>query len=255
MGKEPMMEIKKMNEQYIWSPPIYNELELIEHHLENETDEACDDWAFAMFEDKKNNSLIVAFEGSEFDEEPTNFYDDAKNQLGDNQIIKEMETKYISKWLEKNNKNNKKDVYFVGHSEGGLYAAFVLKDDDRFNIKHRITFNPAKTRDHSNIINLRSRLDVVSRALSQDTKCWTICEGGHGIKHFLKQNILMTESEEWIAEKSWKEMQSMAEQFAEEPPVTFSSLVYHYGSRAGSIAFNKLMEWTMPGIMPLFFSG
>ena len=74
-----------------------------------------------LYQDKINNSLIVAFRGTNISMFPTDILFDLYNELGNvttkPMIIEMSET--VSKWLDEYNQNKQYDeVTFVGHSEG-----------------------------------------------------------------------------------------------------------------------------------------
>ena len=182
-------------------------------------------WDYVLFENQQNNSLIVAFRGTDIADQPSEIIADIFNEIGDSAykpIVKTM-SKQVSKWLDTYNRDGQYDeVSFVGHSEGGLFARFVLYDDERINF--RVTFNTAKPRNYFNFrtkddpISLitgfaEREKDILFKRNVPDSDVWTICKGVHAIAYFNKRGILF---EDDTYRKSWKEVKELTLKFKED---------------------------------------
>lgn len=185
---------------------------------------ASDGWDFMLFHDKKNNSLIVAFRGTDISEMPTDVLYDLYNELGDptmKPMIIEM-SQTVSKWLNKYNQNNQYDqVTFVGHSEGGLFARYVLHNDKR--IHCRITFNTAKPWGFYNFRSKDDPITLISGFVMRQAEIWihrrlpdqvwTICFGGHGIRNFAANGVLIDENDK---RKTWHDVKKLEQEFKQK---------------------------------------
>eukprot|EP01083_Nonionella_stella_P085302 236483_1 len=200
----------------------------IDRHINIKERQSEKGWDYMLFENTQNNTLVVAFRGTEL-KRLTEDIEDVLNELSiwdaedakNNAIVRGM-SKTVSIWLNKHklNNNNKPydEVTFVGHSEGGLFARFVLSGDPR--IKHRITFNTAKP---EHMFNFRTKNDPISwitgpverdvkklltmtRGPIDDAVVWTVCDGEHGIHYFRKKGVLIDEDNR---RKTWQQVKCL----------------------------------------------
>eukprot|EP01083_Nonionella_stella_P085303 236484_1 len=195
----------------------------IDQHISIKERESEEGWVYILFENKENNTLIVAFRGTDLSKLASELIVDLFNEIGDprnKQIVRAM-SRNVSNWMDKYNNNHQYDeVTFVGHSEGGLYARFVLCNDPR--IKYRITFNTANP---ENLFNFRCKDDPVSwitgtvtrdvevlfkRGPIDDAVVWTICEGIHGMHWFSKIGVLIDEDNK---RKTWQKVKGLTNKF------------------------------------------
>lgn len=187
--------------------------------------ESAKGWDYILFEDKKNNSLIIGFRGTQIIKQPTDIIYDLLNEIGTTQhkpIVIEM-SKVVSLWLDKYNNNNQYDqVTFVGHSEGGLYARYVLYQDKRINC--RITFNSALPKDVYNFRSLddpitlitgfeKRQIDIWIKHKQPGNNVWTICKGGHEIHNFRKSGVLIHENNQ---RKTWHQVNQLQKEFEQK---------------------------------------
>eukprot|EP01084_Bolivina_argentea_P113847 202813_1 len=198
----------------------------IDQEVEIKERNSAQGWDYILFENKQNNTLIIAFRGTDISKQPSDIIDDLYNEIGSashKPIFIQM-SKNISNWLDKYNNNNQyKEVSFVGHSEGGLYARYVLQNDNRINF--RITFNTVKP---ENIYNFRSKDDPITlitgfvkrqkdilfkrREIPNDN-VWTICPGEHGIHYFNKIGVLIDENNH---RKTWDEVKALRDHYKQQ---------------------------------------
>ena len=96
-----------------------------------------------------------------------------------------------------------------------------MLNDDRINC--RITFNAAKP---SGVYNFRSKDDPITLISGFEKRqneiwihkklpdqVWTICDGGHGIRHFAAKGILIDENDK---RKTWQDIKQLEQEFKQK---------------------------------------